>query len=205
MYRLMLSTWFFATLLDAQNLSFAPIGFPSTSEQKHAIVATHEMRVNDQAYAIGYHIIARSGEHIGQGVFGAILDQDDKPLFISDKNDFSSLHYRFGNYFMITQFESIPAAIYLTKLTRDSDGNFQAVDTRNIDMQDVGGLWVPCAGSVTPWGSHLSSEEYEPDASEFSTDASMQRYFGAASSSMNLYNYGWIPEVTTLRYGKIFS
>ena len=26
------------------------------------------------------------------------------------------------------------------------------------------GLWTPCAGSVSPWGSHLSSEEYEPDA-----------------------------------------
>ena len=28
------------------------------------------------------------------------------------------------------------------------------------------GLWVPCAGSVTPWGTHLGSEEYEPDAAK---------------------------------------
>lgn len=26
-----------------------------------------------------------------------------------------------------------------------------------------GGLWTPCAGSVTPWNTHIGSEEYEPD------------------------------------------
>lgn len=33
-----------------------------------------------------------------------------------------------------------------------------------MDWSEYGGLWVPCAGSVTPWKSHLGSEEYEPDA-----------------------------------------
>lgn len=28
----------------------------------------------------------------------------------------------------------------------------------------VGGLWIPCAGSVTPWGMRLAGEEYEPNA-----------------------------------------
>ena len=28
---------------------------------------------------------------------------------------------------------------------------------------DWGGLWTPCAGSVTPWNTHIGSEEYEPD------------------------------------------
>ena len=31
-----------------------------------------------------------------------------------------------------------------------------------------GGLWIPCAGSKTPWGSHMGGEEYEPDARPFS-------------------------------------
>jgi secreted PhoX family phosphatase len=26
------------------------------------------------------------------------------------------------------------------------------------------GLWIPCAGSVSPWNTYLGSEEYEPDA-----------------------------------------
>ena len=38
------------------------------------------------------------------------------------------------------------------------------VSTKPIDFSAYGGLWVPCAGSVTPWGTHLGSEEYPPDA-----------------------------------------
>jgi hypothetical protein len=35
---------------------------------------------------------------------------------------------------------------------------------RPVDWSEYGGVWIPCAGSVTPWKSHLGSEEYEPDA-----------------------------------------
>lgn len=33
-----------------------------------------------------------------------------------------------------------------------------------IDWSEWGGTWITCAGSVTPWETHLGSEEYEPDA-----------------------------------------
>ena len=36
-----------------------------------------------------------------------------------------------------------------------------------IFAQAHGGVWVPCAGSVTPWETHIGSEEYEPDARTF--------------------------------------
>ena len=45
-----------------------------------------------------------------------------------------------------------------------TDGKLTIVSTKPIDFSAVGGLWVPCAGSVTPWGTHLGSEEYPPDA-----------------------------------------
>ena len=35
---------------------------------------------------------------------------------------------------------------------------------RAMDWSSYGGLWNPCAGSVTPWQTHFGSEEYEPDA-----------------------------------------
>lgn len=35
---------------------------------------------------------------------------------------------------------------------------------RPLDWSAYGGIWVTCAGSVTPWKSHFGSEEYEPDA-----------------------------------------
>ena len=46
--------------------------------------------------------------------------------------------------------------------------NFQQVKrTKPLDFSAHGGVWVPCAGSVTPWETHLGSEEYEPDAKDF--------------------------------------
>lgn len=36
-----------------------------------------------------------------------------------------------------------------------------------VDFSNQDGLWVPCAGSVTPWQTHIGSEEYPPDAKQF--------------------------------------
>ena len=36
-----------------------------------------------------------------------------------------------------------------------------------VDFSHQGGLWVPCAGSVTPWQTHIGSEEYPPDAKSY--------------------------------------
>jgi hypothetical protein len=62
----------------------------------------------------------------------------------------------------------------------------QVKRTKPVDFSAHGGVWIPCAGSVTPWETHLGSEEYEPDAKAFyastgSPGSSVQqflRYFG---------------------------
>ena len=33
-------------------------------------------------------------------------------------------------------------------------------------LRSIHGMWNPCAGMVTPWNTHLGSEEYEPDRQE---------------------------------------
>jgi len=51
--------------------------------------------------------------------------------------------------------------------TLDQDkktGELTTVTVKNIDLSGVNGLWIPCAGSLSPWNTHLGSEEYEPDA-----------------------------------------
>lgn len=45
-----------------------------------------------------------------------------------------------------------------------------------VDWSALGGLWNPCAGSRTPWGSHLGGEEYEPDARPFSEAADLASF-----------------------------
>ena len=40
--------------------------------------------------------------------------------------------------------------------------------SRHVDWSHANGLWIPCAGSVSPWNTHIGGEEYEPDAKFFS-------------------------------------
>jgi secreted PhoX family phosphatase len=67
-----------------------------------------------------------------------------------------------------------------------------------VDTAPVHGLWVTCGASLSPWNTHLSSEEYEPDA--FATGnaqllAFSQNLYGDQNKA-NPYHYGHMPEVT---------
>lgn len=60
---------------------------------------------------------------------------------------------------------NLPAKMNLARVEQDRrTGRLRAASVSNIDFSGVGGLWVPCAGSLSPWNTHLGSEEYEPDA-----------------------------------------
>jgi len=154
-------------------------------------------------------------------VFGQLINirgnnliAEDGSYYISNDNDFSSLlKGRDKNLYMVSHFESRPGAMYLTQLKQTEDGHLMAVKTRPLDFSRVKGGWVHCAGSVTPWGTHLGSEEYEPDAKTWITgeiseyNAAMAAYFGvdptdlpAVQEIMNPYNYGYAVEVIVKDY-----
>jgi hypothetical protein len=132
----------------------------------------HNLFLDGKNYPIDYNVLMRSGDNIGGNTFGLIYDQQgrvvmekDGSQFISSDNDFSSLIQIDDKLFNVTHFESRPGAMYLTELNQDPDtGILTPVQTQNIDFSKWGGLWVPCAGSVTPWNTHLGSEEYPPNA-----------------------------------------
>ena len=69
----------------------------------------------------------------------------------------------------------------------------------NVDTSGVNGLWITCGASLSPWGTHLSSEEYEPNAFAAATDAQFKAFsknlYGSETAA-NPYNYGHMPEVT---------
>jgi secreted PhoX family phosphatase len=119
-----------------------------------------------------FHTLMRSGDVVGNRVIGLIYDENgnevlenDGSRFISNDNDFSSLLPKGDRLFNVTHFESRPGAMYLSELIQDPNtGLLAPLTTQNIDFSDWGGLWVPCAGSVTPWDTHLGSEEYPPNA-----------------------------------------
>jgi hypothetical protein len=198
----------------AGTIAFTEVTVPTTDAEKRQVRASPSVTVDDTTVNIGFHPILRSGDRAGRGIYGQIFDKDGSKLkaedgspFISNDNDFASLlHGKDKNdLFMVSHFESRPGAMYLTQLKQEGNGELTALRTRALDFSHVNGGWVHCAGSVTPWGTHLGSEEYEPDAKQWRDatiseyNAAMAAYFGAAPADagvvVNPYDYGYPVEV----------
>jgi hypothetical protein len=177
--------------------------------------------VNGQEVAIGYETVLRSGQTLGSHIFGRMTQKNGDPVkntdgsdFISATNDFSAIIQTGNKLFELTQFEITPAAMYLSELRQEPNGKLTAISTRPIDFSGVEGFWVPCAGSVSPWNTNLSSEEYPADARLYENatsvsglnlaERSMLRYWGLdpatatidqAKAVYNPYRYGYVVEV----------
>ncbi len=115
-----------------------------------------------------------------------ILDTDGKQMF-SDCVDGQSL-IRLANpsvpgidghtLFLVTQYEyksvnlagaaiygTLPCPMSITTLAQNTQTGALSVKYHfPLPTKAVHGLWTTCAGSLSPWNTHLSSEEYEPDA-----------------------------------------
>jgi secreted PhoX family phosphatase len=98
----------------------------------------------------------------------------------------------------------VPASMSISKIDQNrATGELTVTDLKKVDFSSVGGLWIPCNGSLTPWNTHLGSEEYEPDAREYEKDPSKtyvssftKNYFQDENKKGNPYAYGYIPEIT---------
>ncbi len=145
----------------------------------------------------------------------------DHHQFFSDCPDGSSLlklprchsHSKHHNrVFAVVQFEYtsrnvagssmyglLPSPIAILTLDQDKHtGKLCLVSYHNVDTSCVKGLWITCGASKSPWNTHLSSEEYEPDAtleSNSQLEAFSQNLFGNPHTA-NPYDYGHLPEVT---------
>ena len=94
----------------------------------------------------------------------------------------------------------LPSPIAVLTLDQDpATGKLSLVKYHNVDTSNVAGLWITCGASLSPWGTHLSSEEYEPNAFTAATDAQFKAFsknvYGSETAA-NPYNYGHLPEVT---------
>lgn len=201
--------------LMAGTIEFAEAPVPRTDAEKRAILTSEFAIVDGQQVPVEFNVLLRSGDQVaGGGIFGQLMDVNGMPLmaedgssYISNDNDFSSLiRGEDGRLYNVSHFEARPGAMYLTELNQDrTNGQLTPVRTRPLDFSHLAGGWVHCAGSVTPWGTHLGSEEYEPDAKQWRDgkisdyNAAMARYFNAppeaAGSVMNPYEYGYPVEI----------
>ena len=94
----------------------------------------------------------------------------------------------------------LPSPIAVLTLDQDqTTGKLSLVKYHNVDTSAAHGLWITCGASLSPWGTHLSSEEYEPDAFTVASNTMFKAYsknlFGDENKA-NPYHYGHLPEVT---------
>lgn len=217
----------FAGTACAGDLRFAPVPVPTEDAAMRAVIVSESADIDGVTARIGYRALFRTGDELGDAVFGRILDENGRPVPVgpddySSSPDFTSLLPVGAELFSLTHFETLPAATYLSELSADAAGKLTPLTTRPLDFSEVAGYWNPCAGSVTPWGTHLGGEEYPQDARDFETAATvadlgdqdapeMAAYFGLDPKAMtmeeyraavNPYNYGFPTEVMVSAAGE---
>lgn len=109
--------------------------------------------------------------------------------------------YTTNNLAKQNMYGQLPSPIAVLTLDQNQKtGHLELKKYHNVDMSKVHGLWITCGASLSPWNSHLSSEEYEPDAfSQIGSPLSMLKAFSTHlygnETDANVYNYGHLPEI----------
>jgi len=109
----------------------------------------------------------------------------------------------------------LPAATGLGLIDQNrQNGSLSAKSYQNVSFKGVNGGWIHCGSTLSAWGTHLSSEEYEPDAktrggfaaasgTDDGTDInSFSKYYFGDAAKANPYHYGLLPEVSIDKSGK---
>lgn len=183
-------------------LSFEGIGVPDDAPTRRFPAVATRARLGGEVLDVGFHVLRRSLE----GGFGVVPTKGGGGVAVAcAEQDFDSLLVAGGRPWLVSHFECTPGAVYVSALDRAPDGGLTAVgDARRVDFDAWGGVWFPCSGQVSPWGTHLGSEEYEPDAAALQPDNTLaEDEYGAWTAmgrwapgeKLNVWSYGWPTEI----------
>lgn len=146
-----------------------------------------------------YQILLQEGVN-GAGIISAI---DGTELLISNDPDFNGfIPTEDGMGYLFTNWENRPGGMSRAHLTRAADGTYTVDEVSMVDFSAVHGTWVNCFGSVSPWGTPLTSEELyfdntaewnNPEYKYIDDNKVLADYLGHYP---NPYNYGFIVEMT---------
>ncbi|SMP22780.1 protein of unknown function, partial [Venenivibrio stagnispumantis] len=164
---IILSSSFAKDNKSIKEIYFENLDLPKTDEEIKMVKISPKFTIkyNDgstKEYPLSYEVIAKTGDKIGNGEFGMFYDINLQPILADDGSktysnmpDANSLIKINNINYLITHFEEPPGLLYKTEL----DNNGKAIKTEPIDFKDVGGTIINCAGSLTPWNTHLGGEE----------------------------------------------
>lgn len=183
-------------------------------------------------FPLSYNKLFGVKDKVGSSQFaaGQLFDVSMNPLkdslgapVIAETPDSNSLLNIAGKLYLVTHLEydwiisdgsstktRQPMGMTLTQVSQDTKtGKLTATGQEPINFSSVGGLWIPCFGSQTPWNTHLGSEEdydlqYNPLGSSYATTLKgvdvMKNVYGNANASP--YQYGYLTEVVVGQNGK---
>lgn len=147
-----------------------------------------------------YQVLLQEGDH---GVVGVIKSIAGEDLLVSNDPDFNGFIPTGENEgLLFTNWENRPGGMSRAALTRGGDGKWSVGNVEMLDFASVGGTWVNCFGTVSPWATPLTSEElYFDDTADWNNleykyiedTALLADYLGEYP---NPYNYGYIVEIT---------
>ncbi|MGH8855643.1 MAG: alkaline phosphatase, partial [Telluria sp.] len=85
--------------------------------------------------------------------------------------------YTTRNQGNVSMYGLLPSPIAVVTLDQDpATGKLTPVKYHNVDTSGVNGLWITCGASLSPWNTHLSSEEYETDLLNAGAVTQLQGY-----------------------------
>lgn len=167
----------------------------------------------------GYQRLARGGDPTDDGrELGTVYAPDGEVLAGQINPDFngfvqSSEHPAEG--YLFTNWEHRPGPMSRLHLRREgANGRWEVLGAENVDFSGVEGTWVNCFGTVSPWGTPLTSEENyairdtpvwnDPGWSDRHGVERLARHLGYeptdegcfAEGFPNPYRYGYIVEIT---------
>ncbi len=163
--------------------------------------------------AVGtYKVIAQQGDTLGDTLQMGDIYTADGAIMMTNSNDpdFNGVvPDGLGGYFVYTNWENRPGGMSRIRISGLTTDGYSAISKEGmLDFSGISGTWVNCFGTVSPWGTPLSSEElyfddtadwFDPDASYFNNAEAVAEYLGypldRSGAWGNPYRYGYIVEI----------